>query len=142
MLSERYLRNETSKLIDLLIKKNTDYGSSFDKAMDKFGGISFIVRLFDKFGRLESIFDSKQILVADEGVEDTVNDIIGYCLLYKHYCMVKKKYNNNLEEWNNINDKTGINDMENFHNNKIVINKDDMIADKKNKIYTYGEFSQ
>lgn len=91
MLNRKFLEEEMQKLIDTLIRKNTDYGNSFDKGMEKWGGLNFLIRLDDKYGRLESIFDSKQILVEDETVLDTINDIIGYCLLYKHYCMTKEK---------------------------------------------------
>ena len=85
MLDKEYLLNEIKDIVNTLIKKNTDYGSSFFKNMEKWGMTSFFIRLDDKIGRLESIERRQKIEVSSESVEDTINDIIGYCLLLKHY---------------------------------------------------------
>ena len=85
MLDIDYLLNETNRIVELLVKKNTDYGDSFFNMMDRFGLLSFIIRITDKVGRLETIEKRQKIEVKSESIEDTINDIIGYCLLLKHY---------------------------------------------------------
>ncbi len=87
MLDKGYLNAEMSRIVDLLIVKNTDYGSSFFKNMDKWGMTSFLIRIDDKLGRLETIDKRQKIEVKSESVQDTIDDIIGYCLLLKHYLM-------------------------------------------------------
>ena len=85
MLDKEYLLKEMNDIVNLLITKNLDYGSSFFKNMKKWGMTSFLIRLDDKLGRLETIEKRQKIEVKSESVEDTINDIIGYCLLLKHY---------------------------------------------------------
>ena len=85
MLDKEYLYREMGKIVDLLIVKNADYGDSFFRNMEKWGFTSFLIRIDDKLGRLETIEKRQKIEVKSESVEDTINDIIGYCLLLKHY---------------------------------------------------------
>lgn len=67
--------------------KNTDYGSSFDKGIDRYGWTSFKTRIFDKFNRVETILDNKESdpdykpLVQDEKLEDTLLDMANYAIL-------------------------------------------------------------
>lgn len=65
-----------------LISKNKDYGNSFEKTLDKYGDAALMLRLEDKFNRLESLFKNKENSVKDESFEDTARDLAGYCLLY------------------------------------------------------------
>ena len=65
-----------------LISKNTDYGNSFQETLCKYGDVAFMVRLDDKFARLNSLFNNQSVWVKDESFEDTVRDIAGYCLLF------------------------------------------------------------
>lgn len=85
MLDKEYLTNEMTRLIDKLIQKNTDYGNSFFELMDEYGFPAFTIRLTDKIVRIKTIEKRQKIEVASESIEDTIDDIIGYCLLYKHY---------------------------------------------------------
>lgn len=85
----------TTKIFDEILEtmrktyyaKNTDYGSSFDKGIDRYGWTSFKTRIFDKFNRIESILDKKekdinhQPLVQDEKLEDTLMDMANYAIL-------------------------------------------------------------
>ena len=78
---EQQIKNLTDSLSNLLIKKNKDYGDSFGKTLEKYGDISFMVRLEDKINRLESIIKKGEINVTSESENDTLMDIAGYCLL-------------------------------------------------------------
>ena len=75
---------EIAKQIATLVeKKDKDYGKAFDKSMDKFGDMVYVIRLEDKVNRVENIIMNHGYnVVADEKVEDTVKDIIGYSLLF------------------------------------------------------------
>ena len=75
-----------------LKSKNTDYGNSFEHTLNKYGDTALMLRLEDKFNRLESLYNNKENLVKDEGFEDTLRDLAGYCLLY---LSVKNKGVNN-----------------------------------------------
>lgn len=76
----------TDKLADTLYKKNQDYGDSFGRSVDKFGIIAAVVRLEDKFNRLENLTaKGGKEKVKDESLADTALDISGYgLLLYKY----------------------------------------------------------
>lgn len=41
----------TEKMLDTFIRKNHDYGNSFEQSMDKFGLIASVVRLGDKMSQ-------------------------------------------------------------------------------------------
>lgn len=68
------------EVAELVEKKNKDYGNSFDKTLAEYGDTAYFLRIEDKLSRLKSL-SKKEALVADESVEDTLKDIIGYTLL-------------------------------------------------------------
>ncbi|MCZ9888961.1 nucleotide modification associated domain-containing protein [Brachyspira hyodysenteriae] len=70
----------------LLIKKNADYGNSFDKTLDEFGINTGLVRIADKINRIANLKDKdeKQIQ-AEEKLEETILDIAGYGVLFSIY---------------------------------------------------------
>ena len=69
------------ELIALHEHKNKDYGGAFDKSMSKFGVVSLLIRLNDKFERLESLFKNGKAEVTDESFEDTLRDIACYAII-------------------------------------------------------------
>ena len=69
------------ELIALHECKNKDYGGAFDKSMSKFGVVSLLIRLNDKFERLESLFKNGKAEVTDESFEDTLRDIACYAIM-------------------------------------------------------------
>ena len=69
------------ELIALHERKNKDYGGAFDKSMYKFGVVSLLIRLNDKFERLESLFKNGKAEVTDESFEDTLRDIACYAIM-------------------------------------------------------------
>ena len=76
----------TDNLAVTLENKNQDYGDSFSRSVDKFGIIAAVVRLEDKFNRLENLTaNGDKEKVKDESLADTALDISGYgLLLYKY----------------------------------------------------------
>lgn len=64
------------------IKKNTDYGSSFDDSLDKFGSIAGVVRISDKYNRLvQLVQNAGKGLVNDESMSDTLLDMANYAIM-------------------------------------------------------------
>ena len=79
---EKMLR-VVNEIVALLEQKNNDYGNSATQTYEEYGDLAFFVRISDKINRLKSLtINNKTQEVKDESIEDTVKDIIGYCLLY------------------------------------------------------------
>ena len=77
------MRTVVNEIVDLIEKKNNDYGNSATQTYEEYGDIAFFIRISDKINRLKSLtINNKTQEVKDESIEDTVKDIIGYCLLY------------------------------------------------------------
>lgn len=70
----------TSDIVDLLVRKNANYGNSFDRQMDEYGMIAAVIRLDDKMSRLRALTKGEPDKVG-ESVDDTLRDIVGYTLL-------------------------------------------------------------
>lgn len=66
---------------DLLVRKNHDYGSSYEKVAKQLGVIpTFSVRILDKCNRLEELQEGPTE-VLDESINDTIIDLLGYYIL-------------------------------------------------------------
>ena len=63
-------------------KKNSDYGDSVGDTYKKFGDVSFLTRITDKYNRLVSVTAKGNTEVKDETIEDTIADLANYCLLW------------------------------------------------------------
>ncbi|MBT9069190.1 nucleotide modification associated domain-containing protein [Lactobacillus delbrueckii subsp. bulgaricus] len=72
----------TDKLADTLAKKNAAYGDAFGKSIKKYGYIAALVRMSDKWNRLNNLMlDSNGIDNLGESIQDTLLDLAGYCIL-------------------------------------------------------------
>lgn len=72
--------------------KNSDYGDSVSDTYNKFGDISFLVRISDKYNRLVSLTNNEQNQqVQDEKLEDTILDMANYCILWLIERQLKNK---------------------------------------------------
>lgn len=76
--------SETKDIVDelheTLVRKNADYGNSFTKSYEKWGIVSAIIRMEDKFNRLNQLYD-KDSSEVNESLYDTVLDLAGYAIL-------------------------------------------------------------
>ena len=61
------------------LKKNADYGSSFEESLNEFGEVSGIVRISDKHRRLVNITKNENKVL--ESKIDTLKDMANYCLM-------------------------------------------------------------
>ena len=80
--------------------KNHDYGDSFGKSFAKYGMTAAMVRMEDKWNRLDNLAsDSESICVKDESISDTLLDLANYCLLtYIELEARKEKYYADIKE--------------------------------------------
>jgi len=71
-----------TRLTDTYVRKNSDYGSSFDKTYDRFGPRSVAIRLSDKLERFCNLVDSPSDgKVKDETIKDTLYDLANYAIM-------------------------------------------------------------
>ena len=59
-------------------QKNEGYGDSFSRTFNRWGLISAVVRITDKFNRLESLTERNGLF---EDIEDTLMDMANYCIM-------------------------------------------------------------
>lgn len=79
-LTPQKMHDAHKELQEIFVKKNTDYGNSFEESLEKHGIIAAIVRMEDKMSRLQTL--SKQdALVKDESIIDTLKDLSNYALM-------------------------------------------------------------
>ena len=76
---------EHKKLVDFVhdvyVRKNHDYGDSFDRSFKKYGIVAALVRMEDKWNRLENLAGGAKQKVMDESIRDTCLDLANYCLM-------------------------------------------------------------
>lgn len=71
--------------------KNSDYGDSVGDTYNKFGDVSFLTRISDKYNRICSLSQSNEAAkVEDEKIDDTILDLANYCILW----LVEREYKN------------------------------------------------
>ena len=71
-----------TETMELCIKKNKDYGSSVQDTFEKFGDISYLVRITDKYNRICSLLQNGKAEVEDESCSDTIRDLANYAFLW------------------------------------------------------------
>lgn len=94
-------------MISTYVRKNHDYGNSFDKSLDKFGLLASVVRMGDKMNRIESLINKsvqnpaypsvsvKDVnLVKDESIKDTLLDLANYAIMTVMWMDNQKKCDN------------------------------------------------
>lgn len=97
IVSEEYItlevcniRDVQNDLINLMAKKNHDYGNAFNKGCNELGIKYALSRLYDKINRLNSYIKGQfninnkgqfEYAVKDENVLDTIVDLANYCTM-------------------------------------------------------------
>ena len=66
---------------DLFIRKNMDYGSSFED----FSLIGIIVRMNDKINRMKRLHETNEQNVKNESIIDTIEDLYNYSMNGEDY---------------------------------------------------------
>lgn len=84
-------KDKLKELNDLYIRKNQDYGDSFGLSIKKYGDVAYFVRAEDKLNRLESLlFGKNKQQVKDESIQDTLDDLLNYTIMYGMILSEKK----------------------------------------------------
>ena len=73
------------RLRETYIQKNEKYGNSFDKSLEKYGLISALTRISDKFNRLETLILNNDNGTTDESLQDTCEDMANYLIMLAKY---------------------------------------------------------
>ncbi len=104
---------------DLTMRKNKDYGKEDDPLwnlrMCENGGIDawkgVIIRLSDKFCRVLGFMKSEEFTVKDEGIMDTLQDIVNYSV----FCIFLYEEKKRMGHYKQSNDEfsVGANDTDN-----------------------------
>ena len=79
-----------TETMELCVKKNKDYGSSVENTYEKFGDISYLVRITDKYNRICSLLN-REGEVKDESIDDTIRDMANYSFLWLASRNLKEK---------------------------------------------------
>ena len=109
------------------VRKNHDYGNSFEKSLDTFGLVAGIVRMNDKFERLVSLNDpNKDAQIASESLVDTLEDLSNYAAMAACWMKGKKK-----ADWNELRMKELDGNIE-----SIIKNADTTVV--KSQIFSHG----
>lgn len=66
---------------ELYKNKNSDYGSSVNDTYQKYGMVSYLVRMEDKLNRARTLTQKQTQNVADEKLRDTLIDLANYTIL-------------------------------------------------------------
>lgn len=89
-LTPNTMKNQYDHQWNVFVRKNHDYGNSFEKSLDTFGLVAGIVRMNDKFERLVSLNDpNKDAQIASESLVDTLEDLSNYAAMAA--CWLKGK---------------------------------------------------
>ena len=78
------LRDQQNKMLNLMAKKNADYGNAFNKGCDKLGYRYGLARMYDKANRLIHLIEDdfkgcNKPNVKDESMFNTIQDLANYC---------------------------------------------------------------
>lgn len=81
MTQEERIRKIGQDVIELLVRKNNDYGSSFSKQFEKYGILSGLIRMDDKMQRITNLVMNDKKAEVNESMEDSCLDLAGYAIL-------------------------------------------------------------
>ncbi|MBU5669641.1 DUF1599 domain-containing protein [Peptoniphilus sp. MSJ-1] len=72
-------------LVETFRIKNERYGDSFTQTLDEYGMVASIVRVSDKFNRMETLFKNPKLDPNDESMIDTMTDMANYLIMTVAY---------------------------------------------------------
>lgn len=71
----------TKIMSDIFIKKNHDYGNSFEQSLNEEGITASRIRMGDKWNRYKQLSKGVKAQVNDESIKDTLIDIATYAIM-------------------------------------------------------------
>jgi hypothetical protein len=78
---ESHFRTIIESMIDTFIRKNHDYGNSFEESLNEEGIAAARIRMGDKWNRFKALSKGKHVKVNDESIRDTLLDLANYCVM-------------------------------------------------------------
>ena len=81
----------TIDMIDTFIKKNHDYGNSFEQSLDEEGLAASRIRMGDKWNRYKALSRDNIAQVKDESIQDTLLDMANYAIMTVMWLNKKQK---------------------------------------------------
>ena len=81
-------------MIETFVKKNHDYGNSFERSCNEEGLAAARIRLGDKWLRFKKLSKGEEALVKDESIRDTLLDMANYCVMTVMWMNNQKKCDN------------------------------------------------
>ena len=94
---EHILAKIFKEMFSTYVKKNADYGNSFEKSIEKFGLVASAVRLSDKLERFSNLI-CNDAQVKDESIEDTLLDMANYAAMTVLFLRKERKKMNDLRK--------------------------------------------
>lgn len=79
-----------TETMELCIKKNKDYGNATDESFKQFGDVSYQVRCFDKWSRINTLLKNGKAEIS-ESLEDSLLDLSNYLFLWVTSRRLKEK---------------------------------------------------
>lgn len=78
-------REIVAEMADTYERKNKDYGNSTSITYNRYGAVSHLTRMLDKFNRIENLAlnPSNAPQVTDEKLTDTLTDLACYCIIFR-----------------------------------------------------------
>lgn len=80
MTNEERFSMIAMEMFNIYVKKNADYGNSFDRSLDDDGLLVSKIRLGDKYNRFAQLIGGEQ-QVSDESKRDTLLDMANYAIM-------------------------------------------------------------
>lgn len=78
-ITEQSMKHQYDGQYVTFVKKNNDYGNSFEQSLNRYGIVASIVRMQDKMNRIESLTSGdKTPEVRSESLVDTLEDLSNY----------------------------------------------------------------
>lgn len=81
MTNKEHFDKVCEELSDLYVEKNTRYNNSFGRQFQKKGLSTTVLRIEDKFSRLETLAENPEDDGGDETIIDTLRDLANYSIM-------------------------------------------------------------
>lgn len=79
--SANHFKEIVKGMISTYVRKNHDYGNSFEVSMNEEGLAAVRIRLGDKWLRFKQLSKGEKALVKDESIRDTLLDMANYAIM-------------------------------------------------------------
>lgn len=86
-----------NQMAETFYLKNERYGDSFTQTMDDYGLVTSIIRVTDKFNRMKTLFQNRELDEDDEPIIDTMLDMANYLAMTVAYLKSRERQQDTFE---------------------------------------------